>query len=464
MTEETRITIVEDQLKEAYLDYSMSVIVGRALPDIRDGLKPVHRRILYSMNEQGLRPGAKYRKSATVVGNVLGKYHPHGDTAAYESMVRLAQDFSMRYPLIDGQGNFGCFTKDTKVKLTDGRDLSFGELVEENEKGKKNYTFTVNKLGLISIAEIQSPRVTRKNAELIEVMLDNGQHIRCTPDHRFMLKDGSYKEAKNLSKQDSLMPLYQRLSEKTDRLNREGYALIYQPKFNTWMPTHHLSGSYNPIQVIYKTYAGQAYNHKAVSVRFIEEKEDVYDLTIEGSHNFALAAGVFVHNSIDGDSAAAYRYTEAKLTPIAMEMLADIDKETVDHVDNFDGTTKEPSVLPTRVPNLLLNGSMGIAVGMATNIPPHNLTEVMDGLVHLIDNPDASVKDLMQFVKGPDFPTGGVIYNDDDIATAYGTGRGPITMRAKAEIIESAKKGFQIVITEIPYQVNKSELIQKIAE
>ncbi len=266
---------ITEEMQQAYLEYAMSVIVARALPDVRDGLKPVHRRILYSMHEMGLRPGAKYQKSAKVVGYILGNYHPHGDSAAYDSMVRMAQDFSLRYPLIDGQGNFG---------------------------------------------------------------------------------------------------------------------------------------------------------------------------------------------SIDGDNAAAYRYTEARLSPISEHLLADIDKDTVDFRDNYDGSHQEPVVLPTKVPNLLVNGSMGIAVGMATNIPPHNLGEVLDALAYLADNKDAEIADLMQFVKGPDFPTGGVIYNDRDIINAYATGRGPVAMRGKAEIVESTKKGFQIIISEIPYQVNKAELIIKIAD
>src|SRR3990167_7459569 len=275
MAETIKQREIVEEMQRAYLEYAMSVIVARALPDVRDGLKPVHRRILYSMHEMGLRPSAKFRKSATVVGYVLGRYHPHGDSAAYESMVRMAQDFSLRYPLVHGQGNWG---------------------------------------------------------------------------------------------------------------------------------------------------------------------------------------------SIDGDSAAAYRYTEAKLMPIAEETLADIEKDTVNFMDNYDGSAKEPVVLPTRIPNLLINGSMGIAVGMATNIPPHNLTEVLDALVHLADNKEADVKDLMQYIKGPDFPTGGIIYNENDIVNAYATGRGPVIMRGKADIIESAKKGYQIIITEIPYQTNKAELIIKIAD
>ena len=262
------------EVQQSYLDYAMSVIVARALPDVRDGMKPVHRRILYSMWDSGLRANAKFRKSATVVGEVLGKYHPHGDSAVYESMVRMAQDFSLRYPLVRGQGNFG---------------------------------------------------------------------------------------------------------------------------------------------------------------------------------------------SMDGDKAAAYRYTEAKLSAIAEEMLFDIDKNTVDFVPNFDGQHKEPTVLPANIPQLLLNGSMGIAVGMATSIPPHNLNELADGISHLIDNPKASVEDLVNFIPGPDFPTGGIIYNKKDVLEAYKTGRGKILQRAKAEIVENKAGNFQIIVTEMTYATNKATLIETIA-
>jgi len=266
---------ITDEVQQAYLEYAMSVIVARALPDVRDGLKPVHRRILYSMHEMGLRPTAKYQKSAKVVGHAMGNYHPHGDSAIYDALARMAQDFSLRYPLVQGQGNFG---------------------------------------------------------------------------------------------------------------------------------------------------------------------------------------------SVDGDAPAAMRYTEARLASISEQLLADIEKDTIDFRDNYDGSHQEPVVLPTRIPNLLLNGTEGIAVGMATKIPPHNLGEVLDALTHLIDNEDADVKELLQFVKGPDFPTGGTIYNEQDIINAYATGRGPVLIRGKAEIVESAKKGFQIIVSEIPFQVNKAELIMKIAD
>jgi DNA gyrase subunit A len=264
---------IDREMEEAYLNYAMSVIVSRALPDVRDGLKPVHRRILYAMWTIGLKAGAKFRKSATVVGEVLGKYHPHGDSAVYDTLVRLAQDFSMRYPLVHGQGNFG---------------------------------------------------------------------------------------------------------------------------------------------------------------------------------------------SIDGDSAAAMRYTEAKLHKIAEELLLDIERETVDFRPNYDGTHDEPTVLPAALPNLLLNGTVGIAVGMATSVPPHNLTELCDGITHLIDHPNADVDDLMEFIKGPDFPTGGVIYDVQAIKAAYATGRGGVVMRGKATI-EDGQHGATIIITEIPYQVNKASLVEKIA-
>jgi DNA gyrase subunit A len=268
--------LIEDEMRESFLDYSMSVIVQRALPDVRDGLKPVHRRILYAMHELGLVPGRPYKKSATVVGDVLGKYHPHGDVAVYDSLVRMVQDFSLRYPLIDGQGNFG---------------------------------------------------------------------------------------------------------------------------------------------------------------------------------------------SVDGDPPAAYRYTEARLTRVAMTMLEDIDKNTVDFVPNFDDRLQEPTVLPARLPNLIVNGSAGIAVGMATNVPPHNLAETVEALTHLVDHPDASFKELRRFIKGPDFPTGGIIYGREGIKECYEKGRGRIVIRARAVVEETESSGKQqIVVTEIPYQVNKANLIAQVAE
>lgn len=266
---------IEHEMKHSFISYAMAVIINRALPDVRDGLKPVHRRILYSMDELGLQPDKPFRKSARIVGDVLGKYHPHGDSSVYDAMVRLAQDFNTRYPLVEGHGNFG---------------------------------------------------------------------------------------------------------------------------------------------------------------------------------------------SVDGDSAAAMRYTEARFSRLSAEMLADIDKNTVDFVPNFDETLLQPSVLPSRFPNLLVNGSGGIAVGMATNIPPHNLNEAIDALCYLIDNPDATVDELMEYLPGPDFPTGGVIMGRSGIASAYHTGRGRIVVRAKAEIEQLPQNKSRIIVTEIPYQVNKARLVERIAE
>lgn len=266
---------IQSEMQESYLDYAMSVIVSRALPDVRDGLKPVHRRILYVMHELGLRHNVKFRKSAAVVGDVLGKYHPHGDASVYDAMVHMAQLFAMRYPLIDGQGNFG---------------------------------------------------------------------------------------------------------------------------------------------------------------------------------------------SMDGDGAAAMRYTEARMSHLAEELLTDLDKETVSWRDNYDATRKEPTVFPGKLPNLLLNGTLGIAVGMATDIPPHNLTEICDAIIKLIEDPEATTEDLMEFVKGPDFPTGGIIYDVAAIKNAYATGKGGIVIRGKTEIVETKSGAFQILVHEIPYRVNKATLLEKIAE
>ena len=265
---------VEKEMARSYIDYSMSVIVSRALPDVRDGLKPVHRKIMFAMHELGLTFNRPHKKSATVVGEVLGKYHPHGDSAAYEAMVRMGQPFSLRYPLVDGQGNFG---------------------------------------------------------------------------------------------------------------------------------------------------------------------------------------------SVDGDPPAAMRYTEARLSKMASDLLLDLDKDTVDFMDNFDGSLKEPTVLPSKFPNLLVNGSDGIAVGMATKMPPHNLGEVCDAIVFTIDNPDATVEQLMQFVRGPDFPTGGIVNGISGIVEAYTTGRGRIKVRSKTHVEEGKTKD-SIIIDELPYQVNKAELVKSIAD
>ncbi|MBI5022859.1 MAG: hypothetical protein HZC05_01665, partial [Candidatus Magasanikbacteria bacterium] len=853
------------EVQNSYLDYAMSVIISRALPDVRDGLKPVHRRILYAMWHMGLKPQAKQRKSATVVGEVLGKYHPHGDVAVYDTLVRLAQDFSMRYPMVMGQGNFGCFTGDTKIKLLDGTEGSFEQLAKDFKPDQKFAVYSVNKESEIIVGLAHHSRITRKNAEIIELTLNTGEKIRCTPDHRFLLNNGTYKSAKKLTIKDILLE------------------------------------------------QAQTYNHRVVSIKKIKEKFDVWDITVDEYHNFLLADGVFVHNSLDGDSAAAMRYcvtgdtliptdkgmipiekisenqsediqikilsknkiinnatkwfdsgvhptikittqhgftltgtanhpiltwskdaltgepifqwkllekiqendvavldrnadllwseqlldikkfrpqlknkrrqiktlpnkmdenlahilgallvegtikqneiefcnsdsewiddfknrwqkvfpdcrlhcfsrapnsfgkkpyytleihsrfvveflknlglepvkskektvpftifqspkkvaaaflqayfegdgsisfsskmtelsccsvsekliaqtqlillrfgitgtkrydsyrkthklylrglqnylafqqeinflsnlktnklnkaiarihkdssqtdfipfvssftrslvadfpecnwdkkefaykhnfdhypniikngaqvctavkptlkiemqilfemliannylfdsivkiekgitqkvyslrvasechsfvgngfinhnTECKLANISEEILTDIERDTVNFTPNYDGMHLEPTVLPARLPNLLLNGTIGIAVGMATSIPPHNLGELCSAINHLIEHPDADVEDLTEFVKGPDFPTGGIIYDKKEITQAYATGRGRVVTRAKTEIVEDKNGLYKIIVHEIPYQINKATLVEKIAD
>jgi len=253
---------ITNEMKKAYIDYAMSVIVSRALPSAEDGLKPVHRRILFAMKKMGLEKGMT-KKSARIVGDVIGKYHPHGDTAVYDAMVRMAQDFSLRYPLVKGQGNFGCFTADTKVKLTDGRGLTFTDLIKENKEGKRNFTFTVDENGLIQVAEIKNPRKTRINAEIMKVILDNGEEIKCTLNHKFMLKDGSYKEAQYLESGDSLMPGYLRLSNLTDGSDPKlvGYGMIFQPKSSSWDFVHVLADAWNISNNIYQKSSGRIRHH-----------------------------------------------------------------------------------------------------------------------------------------------------------------------------------------------------------
>jgi DNA gyrase subunit A len=437
---------LEHEMRQAYLDYSMSVIVARALPDVRDGLKPVQRRILYTMLEEGLRNDRPFRKSANVVGVVMAKYHPHGDVPIYDALVRLAQDFAARYPLVQGQGNFGCFAGETKVELYSGEQKPFTELVEMAHKGLRAEIFTVDPHRNVRIKPLRAPRLVRRNDPVVKVTLETGAEIVCTPDHRFMLRDGTYREAQQLRAKDQLMPFSR--SAIPERLHRTGAFPIpasLTQKVSTVEP------------------AGRA---------------DVYDLTVDLTQNFALAAGVFAHNSIDDDPPAHMRYTEARLAAISTEMLADIDKETVDWMPNYDNRHQQPTVLPARVPNLIVNGSAGIAVGMATNIPPHNLREIVAATKRLIDDPELTTDDLCETVVGPDFPGGGVIYRFDEqrnvetgaaervdaIRRAYAQGRGRIIARAKAHNEQLRGNRDAIIVTELPYAVNKASLIEKIAD
>ncbi|MEA2662270.1 MAG: gyrase subunit [Chloroflexota bacterium] len=437
---------LETEMRKAYLDYAMTVIVARALPDVRDGLKPVQRRILWTMHEMGLRSDRPFRKSAAIVGDVMGKYHPHGDVPIYDALARFAQDFTMRYPPIQGQGNFGCFSGDTKVELVNGEQRTFVELVEMVHRGVRAEVFTVDAHRNVRIKPLRAPRLVKRNEPVVQVTLVSGAEIVCTPDHRFMLRDGTYREAGKLKAKDQLMPFAR--TAIPERLHRTGAFPI--------------PASLSQI-VAAVAPAGRA---------------DVYDLTVDVTQNFALAAGVFVHNSIDDDPPAHMRYTEARPAAIAAELLADIEKETVDWYPNYDNRHLQPTVLPARIPNLLVNGSTGIAVGMASNIPPHNLREVTAAVKRLVDDPELTNDDLCETMLGPDFPGGGVIYRFEEqknietgapervdaIRRAYANGRGRILMRAKAHV-EDGKGGRQsIIVTELPYAVNKASLIEKIAD
>src|SRR5947199_8388331 len=433
-------------MRKAYLDYAMTVIVARALPDVRDGLKPVQRRILFTMHEMGLRSDRRFSKCAAINGEVMGKYHPHGDAPIYDALVRMAQDFAARYPLVQGQGNFGCFSGDMKVELYSGEQKPFTELVEMAHRGLRAEIFTVDAHRNVRIKPLRAPRLVRRNDPVVKVTLESGAEIVCTPDHRFMLRDGTYREAQQLKAKDQLMP-----SPRTaipERLHRTGAFPI--PASLTQRVT-----KVEP--------AGRA---------------DVYDLTVDLTQNFALAAGVFVHNSIDDDPPAHMRYTEARLAAISNDMLADIDKNTVDFYPNYDNRHLPPTVLPARVPNLIVNGSAGIAVGMATNIPPHNLREIVAATKRLIDDPDLTTDDLCETVVGPDFPGGGVVYRFDEqrnvetgaaervdaIRRAYAQGRGRVIVRAKAHNEQLRGNRDAIIVTELPYAVNKASLIEKIAD
>ena len=437
---------LEQEMRQAYLDYAMSVIVSRALPDVRDGLKPVQRRILYTMHEMGLRNDRPFRKSAAIVGDVMGKYHPHGDVPIYDALVRLAQDFAARYPLVQGQGNFGCFSGDTKLEMYQGEPKTLAELVDMAHRGLRAEVFTLDAHRNVRIKPMRAPRLVRRNDTVVKVTLESGAEIVCTPDHRFLLRDGTYREAQQLKAKDQLMPFSR--SAIPERLHRTGAFPI-------------------PASLAQKVASVEPAG-----------KADVYDLTVDVTQNFALAAGVFVHNSIDDDPPAAMRYTEARLASISNELLADIDKDTVDWVPNYDNRHQQPSVLPGRLPNLIVNGSAGIAVGMATNIPPHNLGEIVAATKRLIDDPELTNDDLCETVKGPDFPGGATIYRFeevrnvetgktervDGIRRAYATGRGRIVMRAKAhkEDIRGGREA--IIVSELPYAVNKASLIEKIAD
>jgi len=711
---------IVEEMRRSYLEYAMSVIVARALPDVRDGLKPVHRRILYSMHEMGLRSGTKYQKSAKVVGTTMGSFHPHGDVAIYDSLVRMAQNFSLRYPLVDGQGNFGsidadpaaamryCVTGNTRIvtgrglfkisnlvkdksneqpvdikvlslgkkinnairwfdsgihrtkKITTARGFSIEgthnhpvlswvvnpethaphfqwKLIEDIKEGDflvidrsdtlwpksklllkgyhpKNISnrVEIKKLpkyldedlahilgALVSEGTIKKNEIEFCNSDYNWIVDFEHRWSNVFPDcrlHKFKRYPSSYGKKpywtlevhsrfviqflKNLGlapvksaqkeipeaifgssktvvasfirsyfEGDGSVSFSSKMNELSCCSTSEKlisqiqllllrFGILSTKRFDHYRATHKLyirdltnyllfQGNIGFISERKNTKLGQLVRRisknysQTDSIPFLRDFVYSYlspkyaDKEFALKHNFDRYPNLMVNSSNILDSIKAdnqlkiknifnhlirlrYAYepvvkiedqepqrvysikvdsdchsfvgngfvnhnTECRMTKITEELLADIDKDTVKFEDNYDSSVQEPSVLPSRIPNLLINGSMGIAVGMATNIPPHNLTEVLDASMHLIDNKDADLTELTQFVKGPDFPTGGVIYNERDIINAYATGRGPVMIRGVASIVEE-KKGFQIIITEIPYQVNKAELIIKMAD
>lgn len=684
---------ITEELDTSFLDYAMSVIVSRALPDVRDGLKPVHRRILVTLHDESLTPGRPYKKSAAVVGSALAKYHPHGDSSVYDAMVRLAQPHVMNAPLIDGQGNWGCLSGDTRVRLADGTTPTIAEMAAAGPE-QTFWVYAVDETGRIVMAEAKAARQTKASASLVEVELDSNTVVRATPDHLFMLRSGEWRPAADLQPGDSLMPGYFRLTEMAR--GEQQYEQIQQPRDGTWEWTHQIAMESNrgrlnsplfdkmeesrPAQQVFGlskrlgdrvrlgwlshyhlqlgpmaqtlwsdlTYrtnlskalrgieqlplseaqaarvgsiigeavtaaslrqalvqsivgmlrdervrqhlcdelrhlwldaghrarfskaslkreasglwlqagardqhrtallrewdnpdfrtdhwrrgqlaerAGQVgdgraatlghlnrmakmsnglparvtkewfeanrprrgvpsfrkaiayfrgdvgtmrasavtYNHQVTAVRACAAQEAVFDLTVPLHENFLLASGVFVHNSADGDAAAAYRYTEARMAQAAAALLADIDKDTVEWKPTFDARHLEPTVLPAGLPNLLLNGNEGIAVGMATKIPPHNLKELVAAVSVLCDNPEAEDQAVLSKIKGPDFPTGGLMVQGPEIKSWLRTGRGRFVLRAKAQVETSNTGRAQIVVTEVPYGVSPADALNKIA-
>jgi DNA gyrase subunit A len=439
------------EMQRSYLDYAMSVIVQRALPDVRDGLKPVHRRVLYAMFDGGYRPDRGFSKCSRVVGDVMGQYHPHGDTAIYDTLVRLGQPWSLRYPLVQSQGNFGspgddrqaamryCVTGDTAVTLADGRTIRIDaitpELMSNSEceidlkvRGLDGHPVVATRA--FHSGEQSTRRLVTATRELTG-SLNHPVLVHCVVNGERALRwklIGEVSLGDVLAVDDIPAETSLTLPDGADLSPIEGRA-----EFD--------ATAYGQDTVLAVTYAGV---------------QPVYSIRVDSEDHAFLTNGIVSHN------------TECRLAPLAMEMVRDIEQETVDFAPNYDGRQQEPTVLPARFPNLLVNGSGGIAVGMATNIPPHNLREVASGVQWHLDHPDASQEELLQAllerVKGPDFPTKGLIVGTHGIRDAYTTGRGSVTMRAVVEVEEDSRGRTILVITELPYQVNPDALARKIAE
>ncbi|HET6816958.1 MAG TPA: DNA gyrase subunit A [Mycobacteriales bacterium] len=443
---------LEVEMQRSFLDYAMSVIVSRALPDVRDGLKPVHRRVLYAMYDGGYRPDRGYSKCSRVVGDVMGQYHPHGDSAIYDTLVRLAQPWAMRLPLVDGQGNFGspgndppaamryCVVGSTTVDTADG-PIAIGDIVPGAEPNS-DHDIDVKVVGVLGEYVLATKLFHSGAHPTYEVVTADGRSLAGTGNHPVLalVQDGLRRRVQWLLL-DELLP---------------GDVLV--------VTDGGLSQDYFP-SVREAAGAGRELDSdvdvdalrfaRVVGVRDAGV-QDVFSVRVDSADHAFVAGGFVNHN------------TECRLAPVAMEMLRDIDQDTVDFTPNYDQRGQEPLVLPSRFPNLLVNGAAGIAVGMATNIPPHNLQEVSAAVQWFLDNPDASDEELLEAcverVKGPDFPTGALIVGRDGIDEALRTGRGSIRMRAVIEVEEDKRGRHQLVVTELPYQVNPDALAEKIAD
>jgi DNA gyrase subunit A len=451
---------IQLEMQRSFLDYAMSVIVSRALPDVRDGLKPVHRRVLYAMYDSGYRPDRGYVKCSRVVGDVMGNYHPHGDTAIYDTLVRLAQPWSMRAPLIDGQGNFGspgndpaaamryCVTGDTMIATPYGVRAIASLVADAEPNSTTDVDFKVT--GRDGVPVTVSAFHHSGEHEVVTVNA-GGHSVTATTNHPLLVIGRvhsvptlMWKLAAEITPADVLV----RREPASDNKAAWPTALPLLPDLTAEYadPARHLPddggdpGQFNLVQVEAVVEAGV---------------QAVYSLRVESNDHAFITNGFISHN------------TEARLTPLAMEMLRDIDEETVDFKPNYDGRSQEPVVLPSRIPNLLVNGGGGIAVGMATNLPPHNLREVAAGVTWALDHPDATseelLEELMRTIPGPDFPTKGLIVGRDGIEDAYRTGRGSIRMRAVVTVEEDNRGRTILVVTELPYQVNPDNLVENIA-
>ena len=448
---------LEVEVQRSFLDYAMSVIVSRALPDVRDGLKPVHRKILYAMYDSGFRPDRGYVKCARVVGEVMGNYHPHGDSSIYDALVRMAQPWSLRYPLIDGNGNFGspgndppaamryCVTGDTLVRLADGQEKPIDALVPDAAPSSET-AIDLKVAGLLGDPVRANAFFHSGSHPTIRIKTGEGTELTGTHNHPVLC---AVPAASGVPVLRWLLLSELRPGDLVARAG--GSWAIPAP-----LRAANVQDLDDPARLLPASVPMSAFSYSMVTTVADGGLRPVYSIRVDTDDHAFVTNGFISHN------------TESKLAPLAMEMLRDIDEDTVDMQDNYDGRAKEPTILPARFPNLLVNGSEGIAVGMATKIPPHNLREIAAAVQWCLDNPDTdeatTLDALIGIVKGPDFPTRGLIVGQSAIQDAYRTGRGSIRMRAVVEVEEDARGRTSLVVTELPYQVNPDNLAERIAE